>query len=247
MTLSGILLDAHTSLMVAHIGHDRTDASGLGSDSVWNSNRHIYKTIATVGKDGEKATLDATAMAELGNAITGKMETLDKNFHGLRKFAQDNLSEIANKIRAIENKRPSGAGVSNSLEYKRLLEDRIGITDEIVERHNKEIANGERNVSRIDAEVANLKRKFDTFDSSSGIENFELPTRDDLQDRIQTLESYALNNGTTTGLDDKQDNTSHDIEKLGDRMDTVEAKGAEESFEMEGFVYLSYGDLLARY
>jgi hypothetical protein len=71
---------------------------------------------------------DATAMVEVGNAITGKMETLENKFHGLRKFAQDNLSKIANKIRAIENKRPSGAGVSNSLEYKRLL-DRIGITD----------------------------------------------------------------------------------------------------------------------
>jgi hypothetical protein len=56
------------------------------------------------------------------------------------------------------------------------------------------------------------------------------------------LESYTLNNGTTTGLNDKQDNMSHDIKKLGDRMDKVEAKGAEESFEMEGFVYSLYGD-----
>jgi hypothetical protein len=117
----------------------------------------VSTTIAAVREDVEKVTLDASAMAELGNVITGKMETLDKTFHGLRNFAQNNLSKIANKIRAIKNKRPSGAGVSNSLEYKRLL-DRIGITDEIVERHNKEIAKGERNVSRIDAEVTNLKR-----------------------------------------------------------------------------------------
>jgi hypothetical protein len=71
---------------------------------------------------------------------------------------------MALKIRNLENKRSTGAGVSNSLEYKRLL-DQIGIVDEITDRHTRDIGIGERNVMRtIDAEVTNLKRKFDSLD-----------------------------------------------------------------------------------
>jgi hypothetical protein len=56
------------------------------------------------------------------------------------------------------------------------------------------------------------------------------------------LESYALKSGSTEGLEDKFDSMCHNIDLLGDRMDKTEAKGSEESFEMEGFVYSSYGD-----
>jgi hypothetical protein len=63
-----------------------------------------------------------------------------------------------------------------------------------------------------------------------------------MNERVRTLESYALKNGLTDGLEDKFDSMCHNVELLGDRMDKTEAKGSEESFEMEGFVYSSYGD-----
>jgi hypothetical protein len=123
----------------------------------------MYDTTKLIQEQVDKAKLDTATITQVGRTLTGKLEILDKNFYGLKTFAQDNLSKMAMKIRNLEKKRSTGAGVSNSLEYKRLL-DRIGIVDEIMDRHTRDIGIGERNVMRIDAEVTTLKRKFDSLD-----------------------------------------------------------------------------------
>jgi hypothetical protein len=69
------------------------------------------------------------------------------------------------------------------LEYEQLL-DQIGTVDEIMECHTMDIGKGKRNVSRIDAEVTNLKRKFATIDSSSAYDNFASPSKDELNERL---------------------------------------------------------------
>jgi hypothetical protein len=235
--------DARTSLIAAHIGHDQTEASGMGSDSVWNSIRRIYDTLKTIEAEIEKATERTEVMDEARVIIVGKMETLDKNFHGLKTFAQENLSKIAHKIREFENKRtPGNAGVSNSLEYKRLL-DRMGIVDEIMERHTKDISKGNRNVLRLDAEFTNLKRKFDLMDAPATYGHLgSTESTSDLRDRVRMLENHALQTSSNDIHEDKYEVLDHEVSRLSNRMDKVEAKGSEESFEMEGFTYSSYSD-----
>jgi predicted aconitase len=160
--------------MVTHIGHDQMEASSLGTNSVWNSIRRIYEKM--IKEDVEKVTLNSATTEEVRKTVTEKMETLDTNFHGLKTFAQEKLSKMVHKIRALKNKHSTGSGVINSLEYKRLL-DRIGIVDEIMECPTTDVSKGERNVSRIDAEVTNLKRKFVTINSTSDYYNFASPSK----------------------------------------------------------------------
>jgi hypothetical protein len=181
--------DARTSPITAHVGHDQTDASSMGTDSVWNAIWSICDPLATIEADVEKAAEKTLKMEESKTAISGKMATLDTNFHGLRTFAQDNLSNISQKIRDFENKRSSGGGVTNSLEYKRLL-DRIGIVDEIAKRQTKDIGNGDRGVARLNAEVENLKRKYGIIESRTDDEDHGLKSiGDDWKDIVRTIEN----------------------------------------------------------
>jgi hypothetical protein len=66
-----------------------------------------------------------------------------------------------------------GPRVTNSLEYKRLL-DRIGIVDEIAEHQTKDIGKGDRGVARLNAEVENLKRKYDMIESRTDYDDYGL-------------------------------------------------------------------------
>jgi hypothetical protein len=56
------------------------------------------------------------------------------------------------------------------------------------------------------------------------------------------LENHALNGDSTTALEEKFELLGHEFDRIGDRIDKVETKGTEESFEMEGFSFASYAD-----
>jgi hypothetical protein len=131
--------DARTSLLMSQIGNDNTDASSQGIDSIWNSIHRMYESMQNIQEDIEKVTAQSTNVEEIKDTFLSKMDTLAKNFHGLNKFTQENLSKIAQKVRAIKSKRGPTTGVSGSLEYRRLL-DCIGIVDDIIERHTKDIS-----------------------------------------------------------------------------------------------------------
>jgi hypothetical protein len=204
----------------------------------------MYDTTKLIQEQVDKSKLETDTITQVGRTLTTQTEILDKNFYGLKTFAQDNLSKMATKIRNLENKRSTGAGVSNSLEYKRLL-DRIGIVDEITDRHTRDIGIGERNVMRIDAEVTNLKRKFDSMDPIGALPGAHAQERlsdDGLNARVRVLENHALNNDSRTALEEKFEVLGHEFDMIGDRLDKVETKGTDESFEMEGFAFASYAD-----
>jgi hypothetical protein len=69
--------DARTSLMNAQIGHDKSDASNLGTDSVCNSVRRMYDTTKLIQEQVDKATLETATITQVGRTLTGKMEILD--------------------------------------------------------------------------------------------------------------------------------------------------------------------------
>jgi hypothetical protein len=138
--------DARASLLSAQIGTDNTDASSQGTDSIWNSIRRMYETMQSIQLEIEKVTVLSTNAEEVQNTVLSKMDTLAQNFLTLNKFTQENLSKIAQKVRAIESKRNPTTGVAGSLEYRRLL-DRIGIVDDIIKRHTKDISKGDRTIA----------------------------------------------------------------------------------------------------
>jgi hypothetical protein len=173
------------------------------------------------------------------------MDTLAQNFHGLNKFTQESISKISQKIRALEAKRSPTAGVSGSVEYRRLL-DRIGIVDDIVERNTQDISKGDKVLAKMDAKINNLKRKFLRIDSAFVITS-ELSNggagATALDERIRTLEDRALKLGTGTNGD--VDDLGCKVVELSDRLDKAEAKGSDEYFTMEDFTFGSYGDFAA--
>jgi uncharacterized protein YukE len=220
----------------------RTDADGSGTriDTVWNAIRRIFETIKEIEEDVVKGTDKMVACDSETNAVSLKLDTLNKNFHGLKTFAQENLSKIAQKIRAVENKKMGGTtGVSSSAEYKRLL-DRMGIINEVLEQHTRNMGRGDITVMRLDGEVENLKRKFKVMDLAT---TYDLTNdNNDLKNRVWALEDRSATSGSTDCLEDKCGALEDNIERLTDRMDKSEAGGIEESFQMEDFAFSSYGD-----
>jgi predicted nucleic acid-binding Zn-ribbon protein len=184
----------------------------------------------------------STEVTEIKEHVLTKMDTLAQNFHGLNKFAQESISTISQKIRALEAKRSPTAGVSGSVEYRRLL-DPIGIVDNIVERNTRDISRGDKALAKMDAEINTLKQKFSRIDSDHDIMS-ELSDggagATALDERIRTLEEWALKLGTDTNGD--VDDLGCKVVELSDRLDKAEAKGSDECFTMEDFAFGSYGD-----
>jgi hypothetical protein len=238
--------DARTSLLAAQLGSDSTDASGQGTDSIWNSIRRVYEITKVIQDDLEKVTLQATEVDDVKDQALTKMETLAKNFHGLHKFTQENLSKISQNLRNIEAKRPSSGGVSSSLEYRRLL-DRLGIADDIIERHTKDISKGDGALAKLDSEVCTLKRKFASmiegnYGNDADLDSSRYTTMTNLDNRVLQLEDRAVYNGTGLYPGDTMDDVDEKITELENRMDKAEAQGSDDSFVMEDFNFASYGD-----
>jgi predicted nucleic acid-binding Zn-ribbon protein len=237
--------DARTSLLTAQLGKDNSDASGQGTDSIWDSIRRVYETMLEVQDDILHITSKSTEVTEIKEHVLTKMDTLAQNFHGLNNFTQESISKISQKIRALEAKRSPTVGVSGSVEYRRLL-DRIGIVDDIVERNTRDITRGDKALAKIDSEINTLKRKFSRIDSDHDVTSdlsdggAGLTT---LDERIRTLEDRALQLGTDTN--DDVDDLGCKVVALSDRLDKAEAKGSDECFTMEDFAFGSYGDFAA--
>jgi hypothetical protein len=86
--------DARVALLAAWVGEDVTEASDMGSDSVWDAIRNVCNTMDDVQEDGKGALKEIPKLAGFSTDATIKLGTLSENFHGLRNYAQDSFMAI---------------------------------------------------------------------------------------------------------------------------------------------------------
>jgi hypothetical protein len=85
---------ARTALLEARVGRDHTDASDLGSETVWDAIRRLCDTLGEVPKNSSMAATEIPNLVSQQVDPTTKMSTLSKNLHGLRQFTQKSLESI---------------------------------------------------------------------------------------------------------------------------------------------------------
>jgi hypothetical protein len=64
--------DARTSLMSTQIGHDKSELSNLGTDSVWDAIQRMYDTLTLIQDQVDKAKAESATTTQISRGLTGK-------------------------------------------------------------------------------------------------------------------------------------------------------------------------------
>jgi hypothetical protein len=93
--------DARTALLVARVGRDHTDASDLGSETVWDAIGRMCEAMGELQKHLRMAATEVPNLLSHHVNTTTKMSTLSQNLHGLQQFTQESLGVIHQRMRTL--------------------------------------------------------------------------------------------------------------------------------------------------
>jgi hypothetical protein len=93
--------DARAALLGSRMGHDESEALGQGDESVWDSMRRLCDAIDKVQAQADSGAREIPSLVERSDDTADKLEILSQNFHGLRKYAQDGIHVITQRIRGL--------------------------------------------------------------------------------------------------------------------------------------------------
>jgi hypothetical protein len=243
--------DARASLLAARIGKDDTTASGEGSELVWDSIRRMCKAIEEVRQLAEIGSKALSAILEDSKQSREKMFVLSNNLIRLKTYTVDSIGMIQRKIASL-----GGTGLAASPEGRGLPHadtsqfDRLKVRLGNLERRNRESLQDVQAHGRdsVVVDVAALKQQMDRMDHEAGRisdqgSDEKYPKTNGMATRMLGLEASVNQLMEDTGSTLPNMGTiGEQIEDLTKRVEKTEARGSDEVFEMDQFIYGSYSD-----
>jgi hypothetical protein len=237
-------------LVAARVGKDETEASNMGSDSVWDAIRNVCDTMDNVQEDVKGALKEIPKLTGFSTDTTVKLGTLSENFHGLRNYAQDSFLAIQSKLREIENRGTTGGESTTpsfiwSFEFKRLT-DRLESLEEQARVFNRENLRSTWTSPEGNAQVEELLRRMTRLESTSH-GGTPMGGLDDLRSSIAGLGEEPAFRSLASGVaklkhGSPQTDLTDRLDEMESRVSRAEAIAGDEMFELGEHVFGSFKD-----